>query len=297
MLRTCAGLVLLLVLAACGEPQVEETTQPRPQGPLSVRVMSFNLRWDGFKDGKNAWVHRRDVVYRVLREFDPDSVGTQEPMKRQIQDIEDSVPALASYRFDNDPVFTRTQQILYRKGRFERVAAGGFLVAEGTNEGGTVRYCTWVRLEDKRSGRSYDHFNVHLDHRDPSSRMQSAVRLMKHIAGRDSDRPFVVTGDFNAPENGPTMAFLFGKRTLPDEDGAEYTNPIPLVDTYRVLYPQDKSAGTASGFAGKRKSRKIDHILVAAGAATVRGASIVRTSEDGRYPSDHFPVTAVIEWP
>jgi endonuclease/exonuclease/phosphatase family metal-dependent hydrolase len=170
-------------------------------------------------------------------------------------------------------------------------------VAEGTNEKGTVRYCTWVRLEDKRSGRSYDHFNVHLDHRSKASRTQSAVRLMQHIAGREGDRPFVVTGDFNAREEGPTMAFLFGKRTLPDTDGSVYTNPIPLVDTYRVLYPQEKVAGTASSFKGIRKTRKIDHVLVAAGAATVREASIVRTNADGRHPSDHFPVTAVIEWP
>jgi len=295
---------LLLVVAACGGA-VERTPVgggpgPAADGktaePLTVRVMTFNLRWDGFKDGPNAWRRRRDLVYRVLREFRPDSVGTQEPMIRQIRDIEAAIPTLASYRFDNDPVFVRTQQILYRKDRFTRIEAGGFLVAEGTNEGGTVRYCTWVRLADRTTGRRYYHYNVHLDHRDHKSREASMVRLMKHVADRGSDDPFVITGDFNTGENSPTMAFLRGSRTLPDARGVAYANPIPLVDTYRYLHPDAPDSGTAGGFRGNRKGGKIDHVLVAPGATTIREASILHTHANGRYPSDHFPVTAVVEW-
>jgi endonuclease/exonuclease/phosphatase family metal-dependent hydrolase len=132
--------------------------------------------------------------------------------------------------------------------------------------------------------------------RDLKSREASVVRLMRHVASRNADDPFVVTGDFNTGEKSPPMEFLRGNRTLPDERGVEYANPIPLVDTYRVLYPDAPESGTASGFGGKRTGGKIDHVLVEAGAATVREAAIVHTNDDGRYPSDHFPVTAVIEW-
>jgi len=93
------------------------------------------------------------------------------------------------------------------------------------------------------------------------------------------------------------MEFLRGRRTLPDENGVETANPIPLVDTYRVLHPDAPASGTGSGFRGKRDGAKIDHVLVAAGAAAIREAAIVRTNEDGRYPSDHFPVTAIVAWP
>lgn len=292
---------LLLLLAACAGPVVRSAddghaAESAPRTPLVVRVMTFNLRWDGFDDGANAWQYRRDLVYRVLRGFGPDSVGTQEPMIRQIRDIGRAIPALSSYRFDNDPCYPRTQQILYRNDRFDLDAAYGFLVAEGTNERGTVRYCTWVRLADRATGRRYYHYNVHLDHRDLKSREASVVRLMRHVAARPTGDPFVVTGDFNTGEQSPPMEFLRGKRTLPDERGVEYENPIPLVDTFRVLHPDARDAGTATGFRGRRKSGKIDHVLVAAGAATVREAAIVRTNDDGRHPSDHCPVTAVIEW-
>lgn len=140
------------------------------------------------------------------------------------------------------------------------------------------------------------HYNVHLDHRDLKSREAGVVRLMRHIAGRAGDDPFVVTGDFNTGEKSAPMEFLRGDRTLPDDHGVACENPIPLVDTYRVLHPAAPESGTAGGFRGRRTGGKIDHVLVAAGAATVRAAAIVHTQENGRYPSDHFPVTAVIEW-
>lgn len=265
------------------------------RAPLRLRIMTFNLRWDGFEDHQNSWSHRRAIACRVIGAFDPDSVGTQEPMIRQIRDVVAALPRLDSYRFDNDPHFVRTQQILYRKDRFERVDGGGFLVAEGTNENGTIRFCTWVRLRERETGRCYEHYNVHLDHRSAASRRASVVRLMRHVAARTPADPFVITGDFNTREGSPEIAYLKGKGTLPDPGGGPATNPIPLVDAFRALHPDAKHVGTAGGFHGRETGPMIDHVFVAAGAAKVLEAGIVRTNQDGHYPSDHFPVTAVVE--
>jgi len=289
------GPVVLLALAACGSPPTHDRAAIA-RAPLRVRVMSFNLRWDGFDDGANAWAHRRELVFRVLREFRPDSVGTQEPMKRQIADIEEAIPELVSYRFDNDPKYVRTQQILYRKDRFDRIDGGGFLVAEGTNEDGTVRYCTWVHLEDRATGRRYYHYNVHLDHRSAPSRQASVVRLMAHVAARATNDPFVITGDFNAGERSPSMRFLLDGAPLADDEGNRQVNPIPLVDTFRSLFPDEKDARTGGGFAGRRTGGMIDHVLVERGAARILTSAIDHTNDGGKHPSDHFPVTAVIEW-
>ena len=303
-----ASLSIWLLAAACGsEHGVDQNTAARggaqaggsepEEPPLSARLMSFNLRWDGFDDGANAWSHRREIVVRVLRDFGPDSVGTQEAMVRQIDDLETAIATLESCRFDNDPVYVRTQQILYRSDRFDRIEANGYLIAEGLNENGTICYCTWVRLSDRNAGRSYYHYNVHLDHRDAASRELGVVRMVKHIANRATDDPFVVTGDFNTAEDSPTMAFLRGEQTLTDENGVEYTSPVPLVDTYRCLYPDAVNSGPGGGFGGHRNGRKIDYVLVAAGAAMIHAAASLHINVDGRYPSDHFPVTAVVEWP
>jgi endonuclease/exonuclease/phosphatase family metal-dependent hydrolase len=50
--------------------------------------------------------------------------------------------------------------------------------------------------------------------------------------------------------------------------------------------------GTFTGFrSGRIEGEKIDYIFAQPGTE-VLSASIVRTSRDGRYPSDHFPVVA-----
>jgi endonuclease/exonuclease/phosphatase family metal-dependent hydrolase len=41
---------------------------------------------------------------------------------------------------------------------------------------------------------------------------------------------------------------------------------------------------------------KIDYVFVPPGIGVI-DAAIVRTERDGRYPSDHFPVTARIRLP
>jgi endonuclease/exonuclease/phosphatase family metal-dependent hydrolase len=88
-----------------------------------------------------------------------------------------------------------------------------------------------------------------------------------------------VTGDFNASEESPAIAALCG-------------GTRPLRDTFRELHP-DEEAGTFHGFRGRAGSRKIDGVFVTAGWRATE-AAVVRANRDGRYPSDHFPVTAVL---
>ena len=47
---------------------------------------------------------------------------------------------------------------------------------------------------------------------------------------------------------------------------------------------------------GRRRATRIDYVLVQPGT-TVLSAVIVRTSQNRRYPSDHFPVVARIQLP
>jgi endonuclease/exonuclease/phosphatase family metal-dependent hydrolase len=50
--------------------------------------------------------------------------------------------------------------------------------------------------------------------------------------------------------------------------------------------------GTFNGFKpGQTGGDKIDYVFVEPGADVV-DAAILRDARDGRYPSDHFPVTA-----
>ena len=90
---------------------------------------------------------------------------------------------------------------------------------------------------------------------------------------------------FNSLEENPVIAYLKATGKLAEQP------PIPLTDSWRVLHPEEKVAGTFSRFTGNLDGRKIDYIFITPDTH-VSEATIVRTSKNGRYPSDHYPVTA-----
>ena len=69
--------------------------------------------------------------------------------------------------------------------------------------------------------------------------------------------------------------------------------PVPLVDSFRVLHPTAIDVSTYHAFRGDSfpAIRKIDSVLITTGITALE-AEIVRSTVDGRYPSDHYPVTA-----
>jgi endonuclease/exonuclease/phosphatase family metal-dependent hydrolase len=68
-----------------------------------------------------------------------------------------------------------------------------------------------------------------------------------------------------------------------------------LLDAYRVIHPRSTpEEGTFNGWRGQTTGSRIDWIF-ASPTLKAKEASIETWSEGGRYPSDHFPVTAVLE--
>ena len=93
----------------------------------------------------------------------------------------------------------------------------------------------------------------------------------------------VLMGDFNAGESSRPIEYLTD------------LGPGKLVDTFRVLHPDVKNTGTFCEFIGKMSGNKIDYIFVLPGTK-VLDARIIQYNLDGRYPSDHFPVTATLQF-
>jgi endonuclease/exonuclease/phosphatase family metal-dependent hydrolase len=89
----------------------------------------------------------------------------------------------------------------------------------------------------------------------------------------------ILMGDFNAGEDNPAFRTLLTDSTT------------RLTDTFRQLHPTATAVGTYHAFRGNRSGARIDAILVSP-EWQVLEAAIVHASENGRYPSDHFPVTA-----
>ena len=268
--------------------------------PTAIEVMTFNIRYGTAEDGANSWPFRRDLVFTVIRDHRPDLLGVQEALRGQLDEIGTAVPGYIEIGVGRDDGRTAGEYsaILFRQGRFEPLESGTFWFSDTPDVPGSMswgnritRIATWTRLRDVTSGGTFVVYNLHFDHESQPSRERSAELLATRLA-RDGQEPVIVMGDFNSGEANPAYRFLTGAGALP---GRTITSPR-LRDTYRIVHPADTLVGTFNGFTGARDGEKIDHILVS-GGWTVVDAAIVTTSAAGRYPSDHFPVTAVVRPP
>ena len=278
------AITLLLSLAFAQALAAAPAPQPALAAPLTV--MSFNIRYGTANDGDDHWLKRREQLFALLREQQADVVGLQEALHGQIDEILQAVPGydyVGVGRGDGRRA-GEYAAILYRTVRLRPRRSDTFWfsdtpgVVKSTSWGNQIeRVSTWAYFED-REGPSFYFFNVHLDHQSQPSRERSVALLLERIGARDPKAPVVVTGDFNAGE----------------DNAAAVAMRVSFVDTFRVRHPDAKEVGTFNGFKpGQTTGDKIDFVFVEPGTE-VLDAAIVRTSRDGRYPSDHFPVTARI---
>lgn len=293
------ALLMALVLCCC-QYAADTCSVGTADNGLDLRVMSFNIRYGTADDGENRWENRREMVFDVIRDHRPDVVGLQEALRFQIDEIRRALPEYGEVGVGRDDGKTKGEYacILYRIERFGVEESGTFWFSETPGVAGSIhwgnactRICTWARLVEKESGKVFYIYNLHLDHVSQLSREKSAVLLAQRIHHRRCADPFVVTGDFNAGENNPVILYLKGKHSLGSEGEDKSINPVPMVDSFRVLHPDAVEVGTGGGFRGRRDGEKIDYVFVSPGVR-VPEVQIVHSQRKGRYPSDHFPVSA-----
>jgi endonuclease/exonuclease/phosphatase family metal-dependent hydrolase len=182
---------------------------------------------------------------------------------------------------------------MYRTDRFEQLDSGHFWLSETPDVPGSKswdsslpRMLSWVVLQDRRAPqRPFVFANVHFDHRGLQARLESARLLRQRAADLQEQFPIVLTGDFNTTEDDPPYAVLVG--------GQGFGN-LPFVDAYRVIHPErSPHEASFSNWTGVRQGSRIDWIVHTPHFHTLN-ATINYTQEGGRYPSDHYPVEAVV---
>ena len=268
---------------------------PAPEEPgVELRVMSFNIRNGRANDGENAWERRKEFVCDVIKDSQLDILGVQEAFRFQLDEIRKQLPEFGEVGEGRDGGQRgEYSAVLYRKSRFAVRDSGTFWLSDTpevkSRHWGNryLRVCSWAHLKEMNTGRSFYVYNTHFDHQSQNARLKSAHLIARRIRNRKHADPFVLTGDFNADEENPVILHLKGKEKSPPK------HPLALVDTFRQQHPDEESAGTGGGFEGRRNGKKIDYVFVEP-ATQILKADIIRTQRDGRYPSDHFPVSATI---
>lgn len=252
--------------------------------------MSYNIRFGTAPDGENRWELRRELAIDVIRDERPHVLGLQEALRFQLDEIGRALPRYAEIGVGRDDGGRAGEYvpILFDSTTLQRIDAGWFWFSDtpetpgSASWGNTIpRIATWARLRDRRNGATFLVFNVHFDHASQPSRERSAHLLLERIARQRSDgAAVIVTGDFNADESNPAFRALV-------------LDSLRLRDTFRLLHPDADSVGTFHGFEGGASGDRIDAVL-AGRSWLVDSARIVRTQRAGRFPSDHYPVLAVL---
>lgn len=256
-----------------------------------LTVLTINLRRESQEDGRNNWPNRRDLVARLVREVSPQAFGTQEGRRPQIASLSER---LEQYRIsDRHRVWDPERFypcVFYRPDALEVLDSGDRWLSEtpevhASKSWGSAfpRLATWARLRAKGDGAGFVFACAHLDHVEARAREGQASVLAALLEGLDPGmRRVVLVGDFNdVPGSAPYRILTRSLR-----------------DAWRVRNESAGEQDTWHGFRGEAGSGRgrLDWILVGRDVG-VLDAEILRTSYGGAYPSDHYPVLAVLEIP
>jgi len=286
-----------------------------------VALLSVNVRYGDAPDGINHWDRRKDFLLEIMKEGNYDFIGGQEVLTtpdlryNQVMYFFENLPSDGILfqsrekegvaRGEGTPVFYRMD-----RWRLDPEDYGSFWLSDTPNVPGSVtwegqstcpRVCTGglfheIDKDGKLSGKTVYVYSTHFDHVGELARQKAAALILKRIADRkDKNAPVVLLGDFNCGEDSPAVRLLKGETVM--LSGEEKVPQMKLLDTFRVVHPNEESVVTFNGFRRDEISggSKIDYIFVTPDIKTL-GAEIVRTNRDGQYPSDHFPVRATVEF-
>jgi len=252
-----------------------------------LRVMTFNVRYGSAPDKENSWPLRREMVLSLVGDSACDVIGLQEALQFQIDELTTAFPCYSSLGVGREADGGgEYSAILYDGSRFDVRQASTFWLSETPERSGSrswgnelPRICTWARLFDRKNKQTFYVFNTHWDHQSQKSREHSGLLISDRIANlKNQDAPVILLGDFNVGHRNPAWTHLMN---------------AGLRDSFRDLSADATGIGTFHAFQGSIQGEKIDAILVSS-HWQVEAAGINRTNAAGRYPSDHFPVTATL---
>ncbi|MGE3313880.1 MAG: endonuclease/exonuclease/phosphatase family protein [Planctomycetaceae bacterium] len=287
-------IVVVAVSLVCGNllPRLHAADEAAP-----LRVMTFNIRFGTAKDGENHWEKRKEFLVETVKAFDPDLLGTQECLAFQRDYLVEQLPGREPFSIGRDDGSEKGEMaaILFRKERFEKLDGGHFWLSEAPEKPGSKswdsslpRIVTWLKLRDRKNAGTppFVYFNTHFDHRGKEARQNSARLMRQRIDALGPGIPVVVTGDFNCDEGSDPYRALF--QVVQGE-------PVRLIDAFRSAHKtRGRNEGTFSGFQANRSGGPRIDWIGCSPEWEVLSSEIDRTERDGRTPSDHVPVTAVL---
>ena len=256
--------------------------------------MTFNIRYDNAGDSLNAWPYRKDKVASQILHHDVRLLGVQEALHNQLVELQERLPKFKSLGVGREGGEKgEYSAIFYDSTRLQALASQTFwlsatpdVVASKGWDAALPRIVTWAKMKDRETGKMFFAFNTHFDHMGQKARQESAKLLLQKVAAIAGETPAIVTGDFNATPADEPIKVITNK-----------SNPLHLTDSKMLsATPHYGPTGTFNGFGAKeRDDQPIDYIFLK-GAWKVKKHATLSQSWDGRFASDHFAVSATLQY-
>ncbi len=262
-----------------------------------MKILSCNIRVDVPADYEtgNGWNDRKGLCLEVIRARNAEIICPQECRNAHYGDLRRGLPEYDSFGVANpDPEFNPTNAIFFLRDRFELISAGGFWLSETPHVEGSAswdsarpRFANYVNLLDREAGRAFRVWNSHFDHIGAVARVEQGRVLTEAAQALPEDLPQIFTADCNADAGDPAIQSLLA---------AGWT------DAYAAVHgPEDPGftyhAFLGPGFASRPPEKikgRIDFVFTR-GPIDVLRSEVIRDGRDGRYPSDHYFLSAEVK--
>ncbi|WP_316812128.1 endonuclease/exonuclease/phosphatase family protein [Pedobacter heparinus] len=286
------------------EEKALKTGTPASKASKSINVMTFNILWDKVTKGPTQWTFRKQGMVNLIKRHHPDIVGIQEGFIGQMEYISSEVKyayfgwGTDDGKSDLDSPGKRQSlnPIMYDQKRLKVLEKGVFWYADQAEVPGIFagadkhfRNCVWGKFKELGSkGKTFYVFNTHFSLKDDMRQKQVMMLKSKirEIAGESIE--VIVTGDFNSDALRDTSYNLL----------IDPHKEMTLVDSKKICSsPASGPSFSGSGLRvnSRTKGTEIDHIFV----RNIKSSTAYKVIEDYEgdvYPSDHFPVLAVLKF-
>lgn len=252
-----------------------------------LKVTTFNIRLDIESDQENKWANRKASVIDFIMFEEPDFIGMQEVLLGQLNDLEDG---LINYSYvgvarDDGKEEGEFTPLFFNNNKWELLSSETFWLSETPKipskswDAAYTRICTWGRFISRENNQEVIVLNTHLDNSGEKARRMGAQLIIEKIGKVSKDTNTILLGDFNAEPNAESIKYITDKT---------------MKDAFEIADRKFGEIGTFNGFdLSDITSRRIDYVFVSEGFE-VEKYGVDSDIIDGRYLSDHFPVTVYL---
>lgn len=248
-----------------------------------MKFVTFNIRYDCGRDGRNNFKFRKPLILRKIRQEEPDIICFQEVLPHVALWLKQS---LREYYIIGCPRSETLEDeqvcIAFRSDRYNLMKMDTFWLSDTPYLPGSrypeqsicPRTCTEAVFQELSSCQVFRVINTHFDHMGSEARLSSARQIVQRIQDETffPDVPVIFTGDLNAEPDSPEIQLLAENMTLLTRD----------------------SGITYHGF-GCPTPVQIDYIFTK-GPVRCKCPEKWMDEKNGLYLSDHYPVCAEISF-